>query len=312
MKAIVIERFGGPEALQLKEIPKPSIQENEVLIQAQYAGVNPVDWKIREGYLTDRVPHEFPVILGWDVSGTVVEAGKQVKGLKVGDEVFSYVRKPLLKWGAYAEYVSFEAKNVAKKPKDLSFAEAAGLPLVSLTAWQSVFDAAHLKKGETILIHGSSGGVGSMAVQFAKHAGAHVIGTASLKKHGYVKKLGADLVLDYREDFAGTFKENKVDVVFDCVGGEMFKKSLSCLKQGGRIVSILEQMDPKEAKNLGIIVKYVFVNPNGEQLTTIAQLIEQKKVVPLPVEEMPLEEAAKAQEKLRSGGVFGKIVLKII
>jgi 2-desacetyl-2-hydroxyethyl bacteriochlorophyllide A dehydrogenase len=310
MKAIVIEQFGGPEMLHLKEVPKPTVQDGEVLIKTAYAGVNPVDRKIREGYLKDRIPHEFPTILGWDVAGTVVEAGKQVTALKVGDEVFSYVRKPLVKWGTYAEYVAFDAKDVAKKPKGLSFAEAAALPLVSLTAWQSVFDAAHLKKGETILIHGSSGGVGSMAVQFAKNAGAKVIATASLKKHEYVKKLGADLVLDYREDFVDPLKE-KVDVVFDCVGGEIFKKSLSCLKKGGRIVSILEKLDPTEAKNLQITAAYVFVAPNGNQLKSIAQLIEEKKIVPLHVEEMPLKDAAEAQEKLHSGAVFGKIVLKV-
>lgn len=310
MKAIVIEEFGGSGKLLLKEMPKPIVEDHEVLIKVAFAGVNPVDWKITEGYLKERLPYEFPIILGWDASGTIVEVGKNVKNLKAGDEVFAYVRKPLLKWGAYAEYVSFDAKDVAKKPHGISFAEAAALPLVSLTAWQSIFDAAHLKKGETILIHGASGGVGSMAVQFAKNAGATVMATASSKKHDYVKKLGADLVIDYKkENFNDRVKD--VDVVFDCVGGETFKKSLACLKKCGRIVSILEHMDPAEAKKRGIEAYYVFVSPNGNQLKTIAQLIDQKKVVPPHVEEMPLKDASLALTKLRAGEVLGKLVLRI-
>lgn len=310
MKALVIEEFGSSGKLLLKEMPKPPMGDGEVLIKVAFAGVNPVDLKIKEGYLSGVFPHEFPIILGWDVSGIVEEAGKNVKNLKVGDEVFTYIKRPFLKWGAYAEYVAFDAKNVAKKPRGISFAQAAALPLVSLTAWQSIFDAAHLKKGETILIHGASGGVGSMAVQFAKNAGAKVIGTASSKKHEYVKKLGADIVIDYKkEDFIDRLKNN-VDVVFDCVGGETYRKSLACLKKGGRIVSILER-DQAEAKKLGFEGIYVFVAPNGNELKTIAELIEQKKVLPPQIEKMPLKDAELAFKKLRAGEVLGKIVLKI-
>lgn len=307
---MVIEEFGSSVQPLLKEVPKPTAQEGEVLIKVAYAGVNPVDWKIKEGIYKRGLPHEFPIILGWDVAGTVVEVGKNVKNFKVGDEVFAYVRKPLIKWGAYAEYVTFDAQNVAKKPQGISFAQAAALPLVSLTAWQSLFDAAHLKKGETILIHAASGGVGSMAVQFAKNAGAKVIATASPKKHDYVKKLGADLVIDYhKENFADRL-QGSVDVVFDCVGGETFQKSLACLKKGGRIVSILQQNLPG-AKEKGIEAHFVFVSPSGPQLHTIAQLIEQKKVVPPHVEEMDLKEAGAALNKLQAGKVLGKIVLKL-
>lgn len=310
MKAMVIEEFGESAQLFLKEMPKPTAQEGEVLIKVAYAGVNPVDWKIKEGYFKGAVPHEFPLILGWDVAGSIVEVGKNVKDFKVGDEVFAYVRKPLLKWGAYAEYVAFDAQNVAKKPRGISFAEAAALPLVSLTAWQSLFDAAHLKKGETVLIHAASGGVGSMAVQFAKNAGAKVIATVSSQKHDYVKKLGADLLIDYhKENFADRF-QGSIDVVFDCVGGETFQKSLACLKKSGRIVSIL-QRDLAEAQQKGVEAHYVFVSPSGPQLETIAQLIEQKKVVPPHVEEMDLREAGAALNKLQAGQVLGKIVLKI-
>ncbi|MBS0647848.1 MAG: NADP-dependent oxidoreductase [Verrucomicrobia bacterium] len=310
MKAMVIEEFGSSVQPFLKEVPRPVALDNEVLIKVAYAGVNPVDGKIKAGYLTGAIPHEFPLILGWDAAGTVAEVGKNVKNFKVGDEVFAYVRKPILQWGAYAEYVAFDAQNVAKKPRGISFAQAAALPLVSLTAWQSLFDAAHLKKGETVLIHAASGGVGSMAVQFAKNAGAQVITTASRKKHDYVKKLGADLLIDYqKEDFADRLPRS-VDVVFDTVGGETFQKSLACLKKGGRIVSIL-QRDLTEAEQKGIEAHYVFVSPSGPELHTIAQLIEQKKVVPPHIEEMDLREAGAALNKLQAGQVLGKIVLKI-
>jgi NADPH:quinone reductase-like Zn-dependent oxidoreductase len=314
MKAIVVEKFGGVENVHMQDMPQPVPSDNEVLIKVAYAGVNPVDWKIREGYLKNMLPHEFPFIMGWDVSGTVVEAGKNVKNLRPGDEVYADARKPTVKWGTYSEYVTYDANNVAKKPKNISLKEAAALPIISLTAWQSLFDAIHLKKGETILIQGGSGGVGSMAIQFAKWVGAKVIATARPEKHSYIKNLGADAAIDYKGNVVEqvhTFAESGVDVVLDCVGGNAFSASLPCLKKGGRIVSILEHMDEKQAQNLGITATYVFIQPNGKQLTQIAELIEKGKIKPPHVEEMTLENASAAQEKLRSGKVLGKIVLKI-
>lgn len=314
MKAVVIETFGGPETLKIKEMPLPIPQENEVLIKVAYAGVNPVDWKIREGYFKDFRPHEFPIILGWDVAGVVEQVGSQVTALKIGDAIFAYARKPLIKWGTYAEYVTFDAAHVAKKPPNISFAEASAIPLAGLTAWQSLFDSAQLKAGETVLILGGSGGVGSLAVQFAKQAGALVIATASPQKHPYVKKMGADLVIDHKEATPEKLKELNhahIDVVFDCVGKEMFRKGISCLTKGGRIVSILEKLDEEESKKLGITASFVFVTPNGEQLTQIAKLIENKKVTPPHIQEMPLENVAQAQEDLRKGLIHGKVVLKV-
>lgn len=315
MKAVIIEAFGGPEKLQVSEMPKPAPHDQEVLIKVAYAGINPVDWKIREGYLKSRIPHEFPIILGWDVAGIVEQVGKNVKELKVGDEVFAYVRKPLVKWGSYAEYVVFDAKDVAKKPKTLTFAQAAAVPLASLTAWQSLFDVIDLKKGETILIQGGSGGVGAFAVQFAKIGGAKVLATARGQKQSYVKKFGADHVIDYQKkhvkDDVLSFASHGVDVVFDCVGGDVFQSSLSCLKKGGRIVSILESLSPEKAAKMGITAKYHFVHPSWPNLKTIATLIDEKKVLPPHITEMPLKDAAVAQEKLRSGEILGKIVLKI-
>ena len=314
MKAIVIEEFGSKDVLKVREMPKPSPLENEVLIHVAYAGVNPVDWKIREGYLKNLIPHVFPLILGWDVSGIVVHVGMKVQNLKLGDEVFSYIRKPIVQWGAYAEYVTFDAKDVVKKPKCVSLAEAAALPLVSLTAWQALFAFGKIKKGEIVLIQGASGGVGIMGVQFAKHAGATVIATASAPKHEYVKEMHADIVLDYKENIQEQVREfapEGVDVVFDCYGSDAFQEGLTCLKKGGRIVSIMEQLDQSEAERLGIQAKYVFVTPNGSDLTEIKKLIEEKRIVPPHIEEIPLKDAAVAQERLRQGQVFGKLVLKI-
>src|ERR1700733_2368139 len=190
MKAMVIEKFGHEEQLHLGDIPTPLPSDNEVQIQVLYSAVNPVDWKIREGLMKNFLPHEFPLILGWDAAGIVKAIGKNVKKFKVGDEVFAYCRKPIVKWGTYAEYVCFDADNIALKPNNINFAEAAAIPLAGLTAWQALFDFAKLKKGESILIHGGAGGVGSFAIQFAKHAGAKVITTASKQNHDYVKKLG--------------------------------------------------------------------------------------------------------------------------
>jgi NADPH:quinone reductase-like Zn-dependent oxidoreductase len=314
MKAMIIDQFGGPERLHFKEIQKPVPLDHEVLIRVAYAGVNPVDWKIREGFLKERLPYEFPMILGWDVSGTIVEVGKNVNNLKVGDEVYSYARKPLAKWGTYAEYVAVSAKDVAHKPSLLTFAEASAVPLSGLTAWQSLFDSVHLKKGETLLILGGSGGVGSFAIQFAKWIGAKVMATASLKKHSYIKKLGAEIALDHSGDLTKQIhacSKEGVDVVFDCFGKDAFKIGLDALKKGGRIVSVLEHLDPIEAQKREISASYVFVQPNGVQLKQIAGLIDQKKVVSQPIEEMPLKEAAAAQEKLRRGDVMGKLVLKV-
>lgn len=314
MKAIAINGFGGIDKLTTIEVSKPQVEPKEVLIEVVYTSVNPVDWKIREGYLKERLPHQFPLIPGWDASGKIAAVGKDVHNFKVGDEVYAYCRKPIVQWGTYAEFVTFDAENVALKPKNINFGQAAALPLVALTAWQALFDSVHLKKGETILIHAGAGGVGSMAIQFAKNMGAHVITTASPANHAYVKKLGAETAVDYKNGFADQVKKlapQGVDVVLDCVGGETLRESLTLLKPKGRLVSIVENLDPAEAAKHNIVSSYVFVRPNGKQLTEIAQLINERKVVVPHIEEMKLQDAAKAQEKNRTGHQQGKIVLKV-
>ncbi len=312
MKAAVIESFGRGVPVHIVDLPEPIPLDTQVQIAIKYAAVNPVDWKIHDGYLKTRLPHTFPIVLGWDAAGIVSKVGKNVRQFKIGDEVYAYCRKPMIQWGAYAEFVCVEASHVAHKPRNLSFAQSASIPLVGLTAWQSLFDQFALKKDKIILIHAGAGGVGGMAIQFAKNAGAYVITTASTKNHEYVKKLGADVSIDYaKENFVDRIRQQfpeGIDMVFDTVGGEECQKSFDVLKDQGRLVSICE---PSLVPQRHIRCFYVFVEPNSAELKCIADLLEQKKVFPLEIEEMPLESVEKALEKSRIGHVRGKIVLSL-
>lgn len=315
MRAMVIDAFGGPERLRAVEIPTPEPGDEEILIALSCTSVNPVDWKIREGMLADMFPHAFPLIPGWDAAGTVAAAGRNAARFATGDRVFAYCRKPEIRFGTYCEYVAVHESAVALMPANIGFAEAATIPLAGLTAWQSLFDAAHLSTGERILIHAGSGGVGSLAIQFAKHAGATVYTTARSVNHDYVKSLGADVAIDYaRENFVDVLRRKEpggIDAVYDTVGGHVQQRSYKVLKSGGRLVSIVSIPDPEEARPRGVRTDFVFVSPNGKQLRRIAELVEGGAVRAPDFEVMRLEEAAKAQELSRAGHVRGKIVLKI-
>ncbi|MFH1016605.1 MAG: NADP-dependent oxidoreductase [Pseudomonadota bacterium] len=315
MRAIVIDEFGGIEQLKERELPTPVPTDEEVLIKIAYAAVNPVDWRIRQGQYKERFSYGFPVILGWDAAGTIVKCGRNVQRWKKGDEVYAYCRKPQVQWGTYAEYVSIPQEFVATKPKKASFAEAAAIPLAGLTAWQSLFDSAHLKRGEGVLIHAGAGGVGGYAVQFAKWAGATVITTANRKNHGYVKELGTDHAIDYsKEDFVPAVLKvfpDGVDVVYDCVGGDVYAKSFPCLKTGGRIVSIRHPSDPELDKKYGVTSSYVFVHPDGTQLKEIAGLFDSGKIKAPALTEFSLSEVRKAHEASETRHIRGKIVLKV-
>lgn len=315
MKAVYYDDFGGVEQVKLGRLPIPHPGPNEVQIKVQYSAVNPVDWKIRSGLLKNHIQHEFPLIPGWDVSGTISDVGKNVTSFKRADKVFAYCRKPTVKWGTYAEYVCFEAENVALMPTNLSFAQASAFPLAGLTAWQAIFDKAQLKKAETILIHAGAGGVGSLGIQFAKQAGAKVITTASESNRDYLLRLGADAVIDYRnhhfQDEVKKIAPEGVDVAFDTLGGQALIDTYPLLKKGGRIVSLIEEPDSKKTAQYEIKGFYLFVMPNGKELLQIAKLIEEGKVLPIPVDEMPLDKAGEAQEINRQGHVRGKIVLKV-
>ncbi len=315
MKAIVIDQFGTEEQLHLNDLPIPKPADREVQIGVLYTSVNPVDWKIREGMLQNLLPHEFPLIPGWDAAGKVTAIGPNVNKFNIGDEVFAYCRKPTVQWGTYAEFICFDADNVAIKPKNITFAQAAAIPLAGLTAWQALFDFAKLKKEDSILIHAGAGGVGGFAIELAHYTGAKIITTAGVQNHEYVKQLGAKYAIDYHhpdylKEIKNLFPEG-IDVVLDCVGGKTLEESIELLKPNGRLVSIVRHLDPKMTQSKNIQFSFVFVSPNGSQLAKIASLIEQNKIKPPFIQEMPLEDAAKAQELVREGHTRGKIVLKI-
>ena len=316
MRAIAIQKFGGRENLQLMDLPVPAVGANDVLIQIKAAGVNPVDWKIREGFLQELFPHTFPVIPGWDVAGIVSEVGPQASRFAVGDHVYAYCRLPTVHWGAYAEYIALPQELVCPKPGTLSFEEAASIPLAALTAYQSLFGAARLRERETVLIHAAAGGVGGFAVQLAKQAGATVIGTARAANHEYLRELGVDRVIDYTSrDFREAVRSwypDGLDVVYDCVGGPVMEHSAEVLKKTGRLVTIVERDQAATLTARGLNAEFVFVEPNATQLEALTALAEQGVLKTHLAGVLPLEEAAKAHEMLEAGqGKKGKLVLTV-
>jgi len=302
MKAVVIHSFGGPEVLALEEVPRPEPGPNEIQVRVHAAGVNPVDWKIREGHL-GKV--QFPSVMGSDFSGEIEMLGSDVREFRRGDSVFGVVAE---EGGSYAEYAVAPIERIAKKPAGLDHAQAAALPIVSLTAWQALFDVAELRAGQKALIHAAAGGVGSMAVQFAKWEGAHVIGTASAQNLAFVRELGADEVIDYH---AQRFEEvaRAADVVFDTIGGETQQRSWKVLKPGGILVSIVQPPSQEEAAAHSVRGVFLISKPNGRQLARIADLVVHGPVKVFVEKVFPLEEARQAQELSQSGHVRGKIVL---
>jgi NADPH2:quinone reductase len=315
MRAIVFDAFGGSEKLRMAEVHKPAPAAGEVLIEVHCASVNPVDWKIREGMLAELFPYAFPIVPGWDAAGVVAGVGKGVTGFREGDKVYAYCRKQKVQHGTYAEYVTMAADAVAPMPGNLNFAAASTIPLTGLTAWQSLFEAGKLSAGQKVLIHAGAGGVGSLAIQFAKNAGATVYTTARGRNHAYVKGLGADAAIDYsREKFVDAVRAlapEGLDLVYDTVGGHVQAESYKTLKRGGMLVSIINLPESGDAERYGARTNFVFVSPNGGQLREIAALIEAGKVRPAEYEEIPLDRAAEAQERSRTGLVRGKIVLDI-
>lgn len=311
MKAAYIEAFAPSGNVKVGQIPTPTPEPGEVLISVTYAGVNPIDAKIAEGLAQSRMPHYFPLILGWEASGIIHSLGEGVTSFKKGDKVYLYCRKPTAQWGSWAEYLTYPAEHVAPVPKNISMAEAAGVPLAGLTAWQALFDKAQLKAGERVLIHGGGGGVGGYAIQWAKIHGAHVITTASPAKFEYVKQFGADEVIDYRSRSFVEQISSKVDVAFDTIGGAVYTQSFEVLKPGGRLVSLLVQPNVELAQKYQVRAEYLFVSPNAPQLKEMARLFEQGKVKPPVVQEMSLDQAPRAIEEIKKGHTQGKIVLKI-
>lgn len=315
MKAIIINTFGDRSTLTATEVPRPDPGPDDILISVHAAGVNPVDWKIREGWLEDMLPHEFPIILGWDAAGTVAATGTNVAAFAPGDHVYAYCRKEVVKDGAYAEFVAVPESSVARKPEQLSFVEAAGVPLAALTAYQALFDAARLQDGETVLVHAAAGGVGSFAVQLASDRGATVVGTASAHNHDYLGRLGVDWPIDYTAtDVPAAVKATYpagVDVVLDCVGGAALKQSVKILKPRGRLISIVDPDTVAEFAEQGIDATFVFVRPDGDQLRTITEMIDAGRLGVHIQQTYPLAEAARAHEQIETHHTRGKLILEI-
>ncbi len=309
MKAVRIHAYGGPEMLHYEEnVPRPILKPDDLLIRVQAAAVNPVDWKIREGALQGLLHHTLPLTLGWDVSGEVVEVGSDAGGFKVGDAV--YARPDIERDGAYAEYIAIKASEVAYKPATLDHLHAAAVPLTALTAWQALVDAAQLQAGQTVLIHAAAGGVGSLAVQLAKARGARVIATASAVNTGLVTGLGADQFINYTQTRFETVVKD-VDVVFDTVGGDTQERSWQVLKPGGILVSIVSPPPETTATEHDVRSAFVFVQPSGQQLTAIAELIDAGRMKPLIHTILPLSEFRQAHAISQGGHARGKIVLRV-
>jgi len=315
MRAIVATEPGPAGVLKETRVPKPQPGGTEVLVRVHAAAINPADWKTRSsgGWTGRHGVTEQGVILGWDVSGVVEQVGRGVTRLQPGDEVFGMPLFPHFP-GGYSEYVTAPSRQFVLKPATLTHVQAAALPLASLTAYQALHDYAQVKPGQKVLIHAAAGGVGHLAVQIAKALGAHVIGTASAAKHDFVRGLGADEVVDYREvDFAEAV--SGIDVVIDAIGGDYFERSLRTMNPGGTLVALSYDVSPEmkaRAAEAGVTSDFMLVEPDLAALTEIRALVVDGRLRPVVDAELPLAEAAKAHELGESNRASGKIVLKVV
>lgn len=312
MKAFAMTGFGGNEVMQLIELDIPTPTENEALIKIYYAGVNPVDWKIRQGYLKNYFPHVFPMVLGRDVAGVIVKVGKNVTQYKVGDFVYANVKSADKTYGGYAEYIALDQDTLSLVPKNIDSAQAGGLPLVALTAWQAITDRIKANKGDSILILGGASAVGAMAIQFAKLNGLVIYTTASKASHDYVTSLGANFVYDYKHDYVDQLPP--LDCLFDCAGGEALNAPLVKLKNKAKLVTIvggLSEASSALLKEKNVSMDFIMTNSNGAQLKEISNLIEQNRVQPLPVSEYPFDKIGQALTDNQTGRVKGKLVINI-
>ncbi|WP_152656790.1 NADP-dependent oxidoreductase [Oceanobacillus sp. CFH 90083] len=331
MKAMLIHKY-GQKNLQLENVPIPEISSNDVLVEIHTASINPVDFKIRDGKLRPLINYKMPLILGNDFSGTVIKTGKNVTEFKTGDPVYGRPRKSRM--GTFAEYISVHEDDIAIKPANLTFEEAAAVPLVGLTTYQAFHDILDLQPKDKILIHAGSGGIGTFAIQLAKEMGAYVATTASNAGKDLVESLGADKVINYREE---RFEEKLTayDYVYDTLGGAPLRNSFKILKPGGKIVSISDVPNARFGKennfpfwktiafrlisrNLTKLEKqyqvqynFLFMKPSGEQLNKIKELIEAEKIKPLIDQVIPFEDTQKAMEYSETGRAKGKIIIKI-
>jgi NADPH:quinone reductase-like Zn-dependent oxidoreductase len=332
MKAFIIERYGKGDRVRAGDMPDPELRDDDVLVQIHAASVNPLDIKLRNGEFKLILPYRLPLILGNDLAGVVVRVGSRVRRFKPGDEV--YARPDQDRIGTFAEFISINENAVAIKPQGLTMEEAASIPLVGLTAWQALVERANLKKGQKILIHAGSGGVGTFAIQLAKHLGAHVATTTSTANIDWVRALGADVVIDYsKNDFAESLRD--YDVVLNSLGGEVLEKSLQVLKPGGQLISISGPPDPGFAKEIGaswlmrqiisllsyrirkkakrhrVSYSFLLMKANGNQLREIAALIESRVIRPVVDRVFPFESTVEALAYVEKGRAKGKVVVKV-
>lgn len=310
MKAAQIDRYGTKNVVTINDIPSPQVSDGKILLEIHAASANPIDWKIRDGILKDVMPVQFPFTLGFDVSGVVLEVGAGVEHFKKGDEVYGQAGVFNGGSGSFAQIALADTSTLAPKPALLSDAEAASLPLTAVSAWQALVDHLDLKKGQKILIHGGAGGIGTFAIQIAKHLGAEVATTVGTKDREYARTLGADTVIDYKqEQFEQMLKE--YDAVFDTAGGETYKKSFSVLRKGGMIVSMVEQPDQDLMKQHDVTALSQFTKVTAERLQKISDLTKQGVIKTHIDKTFPLNQAAEALEYLKTGHPAGKVVIQV-
>jgi alcohol dehydrogenase len=312
MKSAQITRYGNnSEVIEINEVTMPNLSAGKVLVNIKIAGINPIDWKIREGYMQQMIHLQFPSTLGMDFSGVIKQVGEDVSSdLKQGDEVYGQAGVPTGGSGAFSESALANATSVAHKPKWLSHTQAAALPLVGVSAWQALVEHIGLSKGQKILIHGGAGGIGSIAIQLAKNLGAHVATTVSSDDKQFVQDLGANEVIDYKTQ---TFEDivHDYDAVFDTVGGETYTRSFRVLRKGGIIVSMLEQQNLELMEQFGVKAVSQFTQVNRERLFKLAEWVDQNKVNIHIDKTFSLDEVGKALDYLRDIHPRGKIVLAI-
>jgi alcohol dehydrogenase len=332
MKAFVLTRYGRNEPVRAVEVPEPEMRSDDVLIQVHAASVNPVDFKIRNGELKPLLPYKLPLIMGSDLAGVVISAGPDVEAIKAGDEVYARVDKDRI--GTFAEMAAVSEHAVAKKPRTLDMVHAASVPLVGLTAWQALVEKAQLQTGQTVLIHAGSGGVGTIAIQLAKHLGATVATTTSTVNVDWVKRLGADVVIDYTKDEFETMVRD-YDVVLDTLGGEVLEKSLQVVRPGGKVISVAGPPEPdfareyglnwfliqairalsfrirRKAKRRKVSYSFLFMKPSGSQLRELGTLIDSGAIRPVVDRIFPFPSTPEALDYVEKGHAKGKVVVQM-
>lgn len=308
MKAVVVSDYGGPEALKYQDAPRPDPKDDEILVRVMAAAVNPVDSYIRQGMMATRGLDNRPMIIGYDIAGVVEKTGADIKKFKTGAPIYSYLS--IMRGGGYAEFAIAKESETALKPKNINFEEAAAVPLAATTAWQALIDTAKIERGQTVLIHGGSGGVGSFAIQIAKTRGTKVIATASTAHQDLLKQLGVDQAIDYTTTkFEDVVKD--VDVVLNCVRANALDRSYGVVKRGGIIVSITGEPDQTQCAKHGIRGSGLMAHPDARVLEELTKLIEAKKIRAIVSQTFPLADANKAHQQIETHHTVGKIVLKV-